>query len=378
MGSFEPVVVLYEYDGPRIFTTRDADGELNLVYWADGDSNGSRYIVVPTTQQIIDSLRTGGLSVLDALKQTRCWVCDVIDDGIMRSCMRTSLDEIPADALPAIGTMLWPTLEPLLTLRAVGNEIGLGHIPSSVIRSCVDGVQKAFKVLAEYVLELPAQIGRPKDFIRRLFDLPTQRMAFASFEISFRMPIAEEHLFSAAPDKSAEAKTLEEVGMLLNKGLTWLATDASTEGMYKEDAEASAILRALKELAPSSQGSIDRLELKGQLIGPRTSPLVLDRTARQKVTAAIRNRFLEPKVIELEGLIRELDKDRMSFDLREITGPVSSQRFVFDEDLREDVFLAFSQDARVKIAGKTFPPRNVGYALALSQVQEPNIVTATK
>ena len=31
---FEPVEVLYEFDGPRVFTLRDSEGELNLAYWS--------------------------------------------------------------------------------------------------------------------------------------------------------------------------------------------------------------------------------------------------------------------------------------------------------------------------------------------------------
>jgi hypothetical protein len=128
------------------------------------------------------------------------------------------------------------------------------------------------------------------------------------------------------------------------------------------------VLRALKEITPSSQGSIEQLELKGQLIGPRTLPLVLERTARQRVNAAIRSRALEPQPVDLEGRIRELDKDRLSFELRDIVGTTLHQRFVFDEELLEEVFQAFQDDVRVKVAGRTFPVKNLAYALALSRV----------
>ncbi len=103
------------------------------------------------------------------------------------------------------------------------------------------------------------------------------------------MPIEELNLFTASGQKSPEAETLEKVGTLLNKGLRWLTTDAGEEGVYllNNPDESAVVLRALKELTPSSMGSIEELELKGQLIGPRTIPLVLERTARQRVNAAI-------------------------------------------------------------------------------------------
>ena len=367
---FEPSEVLYEFDGPRIFSLNDAEGELNLAYWSDQDQQVSRYVVVPTTANILAALQQGSISVFDALKQPRCWLCDVTHEGELSACQRVDFEALPRDSLPAVGTMLLPTLEPLLTLRAVGDEIIPGQIPGSVIRACVEGVQKAFKVLSEYVLGQTPQAGRPDEFLRRLFDLPTQRVAFASFEISFRMPIEESNLFTASGDKSPAAETLEQVGTLLNKGLNWLATAAGEEGVYSPDNpdEGAVVLRALKELTPSSQGSIEQLELKGQLIGPRTVPLVLQRAARQRVNAAIRSRALEPQPVDLEGRIRELDKDRLSFELREITGTTQYQRFVFDEELLEEVFQAFQDDVRVKVAGRTFPVKNLAYALALSRV----------
>ena len=366
---FEPAEVLYDFDGPRIFTLTDSEGELNLAYWSDEDETSCRFVVVPTTTWILESLRKGTISVFDALNQPRCWLCDVTHQGDLSVCQRVDFEAVPRDSLPAIGTMLLPTLEPLLTLRAVGAEIIPGQIPGSVIRTCVEGVQKAFRVLAEHVLGQESQVGRPDDFLRRLFDLPTQRFAFASFEISFRMPIEELKLFTANGHKSVEAETLEEVGTLLNKGLKWLTTAAGEEGVYSPDNpdESAVVLRALKELTPSSQGSIERFELKGQLIGPRTMPLVLERTARQRVNAAIRSRSLEPQPVDLEGRIRVLDKDRLSFELREISGTSNIQRFVFDEELLEEVFQAFQDDLRVKIVGRTFPVKNLAYALALSR-----------
>ena len=57
---FDPVEVLYEFDGPRIFTIRDADGELDLAYWSDEEQGVARYVVVPTTAWAGKSWRADG------------------------------------------------------------------------------------------------------------------------------------------------------------------------------------------------------------------------------------------------------------------------------------------------------------------------------
>lgn len=178
--------VLYEFDGPRLFTLLDADGELNLVYWSDEDDRLSRFVVVPTTAGIVDSLRTGGSTVFDALNQPRSWICDVSHEGHLQQCLRVNFDDIPRDALPALGTMLLPALE--------------------------------------------------------------------------------------------------------------------------------------------------------------------------------------PEFVDLEGRVRELDKDRRSFELREIGGAVPSQRFAYDDALRNEVYQAFDDEVRVKLAGRKVPGKPLIMALALSRL----------
>ena len=368
---FEPSRVLYEFDGPRIFTFKDRDGELNLAYWSDSDESVDRYVIVPTSEAIVNSLCRGNLSVLEALQQPRIWLCDVGEGGEIQHCQRVELGEIPNDALPASGTMLWPSLEPIIALRAIGPEIVPGQVPGSVILSCVEGVQRAFKVLVEYILGEQSQAGRPKDFVRRLFDLPTQQFAFKSFEVAFRMPIEEQTLFSGLGEKSDEIEALEAVANLLDRGLAWVGSAAGEGGVYPktDNDEAPVILRALKELTPSSFGNIQQLEVRGALLQGH-KPFVLTGESRRRVNAAIRNLAQEPQIVDLEGRIRELDKDRLSFWLRDIEGQaITAQQFVFGEDLREEAFEAFHEEFQVKVAGETFPVRNLAYALAISRIE---------
>ena len=291
-GRLDADELLYEFDGPRVFTVRDGNGELNLVYWSDEDAQKTHYVAVPTSTAIVDALKNGRISVHDALNQPRCWLCLVKHDGEIESVYSGAYELIPEDCRPAKGTMLWSSLEPILTLRAIGDNITAGMVPGSVIRTCVESVQKTFKFLSEYVLGQTPQAGRPDEFLRKLFDLPTQRIAFSSFEISFRVPLEDRNLFTANGLKSPEAETMEKVGSLLNKGLNWLNSDAGEEGIFSPENpdEGSVLLRALKELTPSSHGSIEQLELRGSILGSRSGPVVLQRMDRQRGNKVISNR----------------------------------------------------------------------------------------
>ena len=145
---FEPVEVLYEFDGPRIFTLRDDDDELNLVYWSDEVDKACRYVVVPTTAKIVAALKAGNISVFDALNQPRCWLCDSNHEGALTGCQRVEFEAIPRDSLPATGTLLLPNLEPLPTSSA---EMAAGQTPVSVLRKSVAGARREHFDLRETI-----------------------------------------------------------------------------------------------------------------------------------------------------------------------------------------------------------------------------------
>ncbi|HJT35813.1 MAG TPA: hypothetical protein VJ783_27540 [Pirellulales bacterium] len=73
-------------------------------------------------------------------------------------------------------------------------------------------------------------------------------------------------------------------------------------------------------------------------------------------------------MIELEGRVRELDKDRLTLELREINGGICSQRFIFDEPLRDEVYRAFDDEVRVKLAGWKIPGKAVLTVQAISRI----------
>lgn len=121
--SFEPKPddILYYFCGPRIFVV-NANDNLYLACWSDGDSVSSRYIAVPTTQQIVQNILERDITILDAIisgskrllnvhKPTHvepsCWVCDVVDSTrrLIR-CESVALKDVPADWMPIAGITL--------------------------------------------------------------------------------------------------------------------------------------------------------------------------------------------------------------------------------------------------------------------------------
>jgi hypothetical protein len=370
-APFKPLEVLYDFDGPRTFTHLDRDGQLCLAHWCDEGQEGMRFLIVPFTEQLVRKLKDGESSLLDALNQPRLWAVDVTHSGELREAWAARLADLPQDVLPLPGTMLLPSLEPLLSLRAVGAEIQEGRIPSSVVSRLVEGVQKTMKMLAEYVLDQPTQTGRPPDFVKRLFDLPTQRIAFGSFEIAFRSPVSgPPELFTGLTkdEIQQEKDALKRIGALLQAGLNWLLSTktASADNLGQSPDERRLILQAVKNITPSSQGPIQEVEVRGTLIKAQMRPLRLTRGSRRFVNAALSGFPSEREpIVQLSGRIREIDKDRFTFELRGIGGEGASRKFVFEEEFWEDVLEAFQEDYIVTVAGIEFPASNIVEVLAI-------------
>ena len=68
-------------------------------------------------------------------------------------------------------------------------------------------------------------------------------------------------------------------------------------------------------------------------------------------------------------LIREADRDREVFELRDITGIPGVMRFTFDEDIAEEVLDAFQDGDRVKVVGVESRRTNLYHALLVERFE---------
>lgn len=365
-APFEPLHVLNYYDGPRIFTFHDSDDALCLACWSDEDEKHSRFLVVAVNDQIIADLEGGLLSVREALAQPRLWVVDWAQDGKLTSAWLVAHQDVPKDSQPQPRTMLHRSLDPILSLRATGEAIRPGEIPGSVIKSTVEGAQKAIKCLAEYEMELPALRGRPSRALQKLYDLPIQKTLAASFEVQFRSPLSEPDLFQGLGESEIreEREVLNRVADHLKAGLKWLTTtsaDASALPVPSDPELSRAIIKALKFLTPSPRSPIRELEIRGELATQSVEPIRLSRSARSILNGAL-SRVPAPKErrVELTGRIRELNERLMRFELHEVEHPASPIRVCeFEPDLWDDVYEMLGVEETVEVFGIETTPTSL-------------------
>lgn len=351
VASFQGITqeeILYEFDGPRIFTARSDMGEL-LFYLADEKDGVCRYIVAPTNASIIDLLKSGVRSVRDALNQPWVWFLDTKYDGNPVAAWKGTLADAPADALPLPGVMLWPHLEPIFVLRAIGEGLGEGTVPASVIRQVVDGATTALKKIAGQVFQAAGAQGRKANVIRQFYDLPMQGVAYNSFEIAFRLPDRKQLNLGADEAPEELGSEFDEIGKQLEQALSW-AINAKSE----EDSEPLDInlLEALEKLVPPQTGIVKSVELRGRIFHAGHARYQLTRETSKRVRRALgKARVSQERITIVSGLVRELDKDDLSFTLRE-TDDSKDHVCRFPQEFFDDVLEVFNTDQRVTISGR--------------------------
>lgn len=335
LGSTAPDEVLYEAEQPVVFTLRTAFGQRMLSYLADEQPDCTWLLLAPCTESTVQDLREGRLSVREALVGSWLWLARLDLDQRWDGLWSVEARDIPEDHLPHPGTLLYPDLEPVLSARVMGPEISRSGTPASVIAYAAGSVRKAIKVLLEHLLELDSH-GRPADSLRELYDLPAQRFAFNSFEISF-----------AAPSMTDAEDILKPALELLQRGLTWATAEGESASSGASDPERSALLRALLELTPPSTGPIEAFEVGGRWLPRGTTKLT--RASRKRVRSEIKKLHVE-RVTTLTGRIGQLDRDRYSFTLRDVQDR-KEIGCLFGEELFDDVIDAFNSEDRVIVVG---------------------------
>ena len=355
--------VLYDFDGPRIFTTKNS-GQILFWYLCAESDKEVRHLVVPVNSKLIQQLKTGVKTVFDVLNAPWIWGIDSSYAGkIIEGRVIGGLDEVPEISKPNKDATLSPELMPLLTYRLVGGNLYEGNVPASVISRAVSRPIAALKHLLEIVNEAGVQTGRPENTVREQYDLVAKRLQYNSFEISFGA--AEPQVDTEAQAEEAEKmKVAYQVSaQKLTEALSWLRGDENT--VQPDD----ALLEVLHQLVPPARGTVKEAEIKGSLIR-FDAPITLTRDETTKVKKAIRSSTSnERHLIVTEGRIGELDKDKLTFILRDRVGAETEEMpFEFNVEQYDEVLDAFEDDVRVIAQGKRRGSRSLIELTAIEQI----------
>jgi hypothetical protein len=110
VGVLEPIEVLIDIDGPRLFTARSVAGEDLLAYHAEESETGHTWIVAPTDASTLALLRAGQRTLRDSLRQPSVWIVTQHKTGEVLRASRIAFDDIPSEILPASGQNVPPSV----------------------------------------------------------------------------------------------------------------------------------------------------------------------------------------------------------------------------------------------------------------------------
>ncbi|UVL17606.1 hypothetical protein LOY42_17035 [Pseudomonas sp. B21-023] len=334
--------VLYEFDGPKIFTTLGSDSLLRFWYESEEDREEKliRYLVTPTSPSLIQQLKTGHKTVHDLLKQSWLWVVDMhYDMSPAMAWSLESLDDVPLQFKPEPHATLCPEHMPLLSYRLIGPGLKEGAVPASVIARAVNSPASALKKILEVVTQSVSQ-GRPEESFRRSYDLPATRFAYNSFEVSFSIPNSDQLDLQTSP-----IDTYAQSAHVLESGLSWLVERSGNEPEI-------SILEALRDLTPPTHGQVESAEIRGQLI-KNNQVIRLNRHHRKFISETLARHLTQKhQLVKTSGQIRELDKDNLTFILRGRPNGEAELKCAFNDSLYDDVVEHFASEVNISVTGR--------------------------
>lgn len=362
LGTLIPERVLFEYEGPRTFLARDNVGELLFAHQCGETESNWRYAVVPFSDRLVEELEQGRLDLRSALDQPRFWLVDIGAGWKLDRCVRSSLKAIPETCLPQAGIMLYPEFEPLLAVRFKGRPVEVGQATLGLLRGALDNVRESLKTLATFATGEVSKRGQPSAKTRKYYDLPALLLGG-----SIRVVVLPER------DPQKQLFELDNVWQrmesLLQRGLEEVAkSPGEDQASVDSDPELLVALRAVYLLSPPANGPVEATEISGRLAlhNDGGKPVTLNKNIRVSLGKRLRlERENQPRVIDEEGYITELDKEEATCKLRDAQG-ATIQRLSFEEKFFEEIKAAFDSDRRVRVIAELPPPFEIADVVSLT------------
>jgi hypothetical protein len=238
-----------------------------------------------------------------------------------------------------------------IVISLEGERVRLGRTSAALVTRFIDtfrrGLQSAVEILESTKRRDSSR--RRLRWIESICDLPFVGTAPGSVRIMLGEPQAQS-LF-----KEEERQAFHKALKLVFDGLAWadVETDVSPDHPFNAlDADTKqALLGLLTRLLPPRTGDIERVSLLGR--DPDGSGefrrATLTRSSRDRIRREIEALSTDTEFVELEGVIRSVDLDAQTFELRERADGQPDLLGEYGSDL-EDAVKA-SLDCRVIVAG---------------------------
>jgi hypothetical protein len=237
-----------------------------------------------------------------------------------------------------------------LVISLEGERVGLGQTSAAAVTRIIDAFRRGVQSVVEMVEagNRPRSGRRRERWIENICDFPIIGLQPGSVQVLLAKP-EDETLFSE--DNRA---TLQAALDLFFAGLQWADCSREAPNTDFERLEAEkrqTILALVTQLLPPRTGDVSAVSFRQT--GPTTDQPAklasLTRPSRERIRAALKAMVQHSEFREITGVIRELDLDDRSFDLRDRDDRASDLRCVYGAELEETVKEYL--DSRVTVTG---------------------------
>ena len=178
-NSFVFEQVLEYYDGPRLLLQRSRAGQLYLAWWNDAEGPVDRWTYLPVSESRLNDVLSGGLAVLDALRDPEDGCLVVVDVDVRTSeviqSIVTTVAALPQESLPLEYSRLdipvpqqfagGPTRERVhrLDVRIDGK---VGETSADVVSQIVGNIQRLLHAIGQAITTTPTSQGPVPNYIK--------------------------------------------------------------------------------------------------------------------------------------------------------------------------------------------------------------------
>lgn len=233
-----------------------------------------------------------------------------------------------------------------LWIRITGPNVSSSNISSTLLFKFLENFKMGVQRIADYSIESTVlKKGRPKKEISNLCDFNVKILPGSlRLGLSFPFPIGQKTL-----ENDTIENPVENAVKKFLKGASWaVGLDKNNiEDIFPDEKERRLILNQIDKLTPAKESDYSTVEFKGKFADSKETIILTDK-ANERIQKAIKIAIPPEKTIE-EGVIREMDLDRLCFDLRERPNNKKDLHCRYDKSLYDDARECF--DKKVKIIG---------------------------
>jgi hypothetical protein len=319
-----PHDVLYYFDEPLLFIS-DPKSRLILCYKIDQSSDVSQYILVPTSDHLVSSLRRGSVSLRAALSQSWCWIAEVDDTFNVLRSWDQSIDEVPEQFLPEPKYGLYyehGLIEDNIESAYATNAFLSMHFKGGELNKKTIGFG-TFKNIIEETYHSIWQIFTPALYsffeterqLRRVVNIPIRQPVFASLLLEIERPHFEPEETSVETPQSDIEQADIRIGQANAEFLdsAEAVTSAARAGVVPREVTRSNLiaLEIVSRLAPTDRSHYDVLEISGYIESRERTFVTIGQETGDVIRQAYRDVLEDSKIFE--GRVIEVNAQSRSF-----------------------------------------------------------------